>query len=316
MVRKVYSSPRLKKPRDISGNLKMSIRDLKCGWKKKSLRLSLWAVVTICTYMTLGDIANAQDSWPLENPFSPVASFPRLRGEAKLTPTLVALRNGTLNGSTDYPPPYTVSPYNFSFSGSGSFFLDLMARFQLSRFSVRGYLEQREFSGHETTENKLHPRYANLTYYGVRVGGDVDVFLGNRSRVGFNYDHSFYGPSITLFNPLVTPSSVTAQPTPLLFQGPQSGTIGCHLIYNPVWDVFGTSAIFEGWAHWPIYGTALSDFELSGGLKWADTVLGSGSIQGGYRWTNISTQDLSNTVNGNLNASWGGVFGEVVYYYH
>ena len=307
----------MKKPRDISGNLKMSIRDLKCGWKKKSLRLSLWAVVTIFTYMTLGDIANAQDSWPLENPFSPVASFPRLRGEAKLTPTFVTLKNGSLdgNGNSAYPSDLSSSTYGFTFSGTDTFFLDLMAGFQLSRFSVRGYLEQREFSGRETTPIP-NDRFANLTYYGVRVGGDVDVFLGNRSRVGFNYDHSFYGPSITLFNPVPGTNTGGVQQTPLLFQGPQSGTIGCHLIYNPVWDVFGTSAIFEGWAHWPIYGTALSDFEVSGGLKWADTVLGSGSIQGGYRWTNISTQDLSNTVNGNLNASWGGVFGEVVYYYH
>jgi hypothetical protein len=309
----VYACSRLKKPRDISGNLIMLMCDLKCGWKKKSLRLSLWAVLMLLTYAHFPTSVNAQGSWPFENSFSPLASFPLLRGEAKLIPTFVTLKNGSLKGDIE-GTNLNLNPYGFTFSGTGTFFLDLMARLQLSRFSVRGYLEQREFAGVETMPT-VNDRSANLTYYGVRVGGDVDIFLGNRTRVGFNYDHSFYGPSITLFNRFLPVSNVSSQTTPLGLQGPESGTIGCHLIYNPVWDVFGTSAIFEGWAHWPIYGTALSDFEVSGGLKWADTVLGSGSIQGGYRWTNIITQDLSGTGNGNLNATWGGVFGEVVYYY-
>jgi hypothetical protein len=300
----------LKKPRDISGNLIMLMCDLKCGWKKKSLRLSLLAMLTLLTYTQLGMVANAQDSWPFENSFSPLASFPLLRGEAKVIPTFVTLQKSSINVNN------VKDTYNFigSFSGSSTFFLDLMARLQLSRFSVRGYLEQREFAGAGLINSDQ--RYANLTYYGVRVGGDIDIFLGNRTRVGFNFDQSFYGPVLNLFNPYTNGSeNLPAHVAPLVVQGPQSGTIGCHLIYNPVWDVFGTSAIFEGWAHWPIYGTALSDFEVSGGLKWADTVLGSGSIQAGYRWTNISTQDLSSTGNGNLNATWGGVFGEVVYYY-
>jgi hypothetical protein len=302
----VYACSRLKKPRDVSGNLIMSVHDSKCGWKKKSLRLSLWAVLMLLTYAHFPTSVKAQGSWPFENSFSPLASFPLLRGEAKITPTFVTMQKCSVSDNT-----YS-EPYSFSYSRNSSFFIDLMARLQLSRFSVRGYLEQREFDlGKENTTSRppIH-RYANLTYYGVRVGGDVDIFLGNRTRVGFNYDHSFYGPTVTLFD-----ANGTGTGPKLAIQGPESGTIGCHLIYNPVWDVFGTSAIFEGWAHWPIYGTALSDFEVSGGLKWADTVLGSGSIQGGYRWTNIITQDLSGTGNGNLNATWGGVFGEVVYYY-
>ena len=284
---------------------------LKCGWKKKSLKLSLWAVLTLLTYAQPGMVASAQDSWPFENPFSPLASFPLLRGEAKVIPTLVTLRKSSINVNNSVEG---TNNYVGSFAGGSTFFLDLMARLQLSRFSIRGHLEQREFAGvayFGTGTPTL--RHANLTYYGIRVGGDVDIFLGNRTRVGFNYDQSFYGPTFTVFNPNSIPSPNTNN-SPFSAQGPQSGTIGCHLIYNPVWDVFGTSAIFEGWAHWPIYGTALSDFEVSGGLKWADTVLGSGSIQGGYRWTNISTSDLSPGT-GNLNATWGGVFGEVVYYY-
>jgi hypothetical protein len=302
----VYACSRLKKPRDVSGNLVMSVHDSKCGWKKKSLRLSLWAVLMLLTYAHFPTSVNAQGSWPFENSFSPLASFPLLRGEAKITPTFVTMQKCSVSDNT-----YR-QPYSFSYSRNGSFFIDLMARLQLSRFSVRGYLEQREFDlGKENTTNPPQYRwYANLTYYGIRVGGDVDIFLGNRTRVGFNYDHSFYGPVVTLFD-----AKGNGEGPKLATQGPESGTIGCHLIYNPVWDVFGTSAIVEGWAHWPIYGTALSDFEVSGGLKWADTVLGSGSIQAGYRWTTIDTSDLS-AGNGNLNAKWGGVFGEVVYYYH
>ncbi|MGC8659743.1 MAG: hypothetical protein ACP5U1_11770 [Desulfomonilaceae bacterium] len=290
------------------------MRDPKCGWKKESLRFSILAVIAIVLFSQFGSVADAQESWPFDNPLSPVAVFPRLRGEAKLIPTLVSLRNGTVAGDNVSNPSDLAPSYGFTFSGTNSFFLDLMARLQLSRFSVRGYLEQREFAGRETIPNE-NDRYTNLTYYGIRVGGDVDVFLGNRSRVGFNYDHSFYGPDVTIFNSINLAYNLHQPQSPLKIQGPQSGTIGCHVIYNPVWNWLGTSAMVEAWAHWPIYGTSLSDFEFSGGLKWADTILGSGSIQGGYRWTTISTSDLS-PGNGRLDANWGGVFGEVVYYYH
>ncbi len=254
--------PEIEESRDISGNRATCKCFSKGGWMKKSVKVVLWATLTLLLLAQLGSVVNAQDFWPLENPFSPLASFPMLRGEAKLTPIFVSMQNGSISGVTKENGPTNV----FSFSGKNTFFLDLMARLQLSRFSARGYLEQREFSGHRTDSNEQ--RYANLTYYGFRMGGDVDIFLGNRTRVGFNYDHSFYGPTFTLFNP-----DGNGESSPLIIQGSESGTIGLHAVYNPVWDVFGMSAIAEGWAHWPIYGTSLSDYEVSGGLRWADTLL-------------------------------------------
>ena len=57
----------------------------------------------------------------------------------------------------------------------------------------------------------------------------------------------------------------------------------------------------------------LTDYQISGGLKWPDTVLGSFSVQAGYRSTSVSFSEDSK---GNVNATWDGVFGSISYYYH
>ena len=99
-----------------------------------------------------------------------------------------------------------------------------------------------------------------------------------------------------------------------------SGTIGAHAIYNPVWDIYGLGLVVEAWTHWPIFGTALTDYEISAGLKSSETVLGSFAVTAGYRWTSIGFTLKSFDYQGkegdvNASATWDGVFGSLVYYY-
>ncbi|MFH0958816.1 MAG: hypothetical protein V1897_08950 [Pseudomonadota bacterium] len=237
-------------------------------------------------------IVNAQDSWPLENSFSPLASFPLLRGEAKFSLFMPTLQNGEFEDrhkvKRDLKSFYNIKP-------SDTPFTDIMVRFQLGRFSSRTHYEWKEFfAGNGASSDRA------IDFSGFRQGFDVDIFLGNKSRVGFNIDCSFYGPVFTVIDNRVT--------------GPQhSWTTGIHGLYNPTWNIFGMSAVAEAWARWPIGGTSVTDYQVSGGLKWPDTVLGSFSIQVGYRSTSLSFAENSK---GNVNATWDGVFGSISYYYH
>jgi hypothetical protein len=285
--------------------------DSKRGWMKKSLRNVLWVALLLlifAQFMTTN--VNAQDLWPLENPFSPLASFPLLRGEAKFTANAPSLRSGYFHAKRPNKDLDKDLDKDYKMTGSGDFgdvFLDLMVRFQLGRFSTRTYFEKRMFSG-TRLETDGYPAYATLDYWGWGLGGDVDIFLGNKSRVGFNIDQSFYGPKFTAYRPWGDPSEA-----PYELNGPWSTTIGVHAVYNPTWNIFGMSAIGEAWLRWPIYGTSVTDYKFSGGLKWPETVLGSFSLQGGYRSTSI---DFSELYRGSVSATWGGAFAEISYYYH
>ncbi len=263
----------------------------KRGCKRKSLIVVFSAMLILISSSQFVVIVNAQDPWPLENPFSPLASFPLLRGEAKFSLFIPTLQKGEFEDSNKEKRDLK-SFYNINVADS--LFTDVMVRFQLGRFSSRTHYEWREFfSG-----NGPGPERA-IDFSGVRQGFDVDIFLGNKSRVGFNIDCSFYGPVFTVIN-----NRVTGQQ--------HSWTTGIHGLYNPTWNIFGMSAIAEAWARWPIGGTSVTDYQVSGGLKWPDTVLGSFSVQAGYRSTSVSFSEDSK---GNVNATWDGVFGSISYYY-
>ena len=284
----------------------MPMTESKRGCKKKSLIVVFLAMLILISGAQFVTIVNAQDSWPLENPFSPLASFPLLRGEVKFAVFVPTLQNGEFERSSDKVKTDLKSFYKIK--GGDAVFLDFMTRFQLGRFSSRTYFERREFLGNRVVEAGTNADAA-LDYWGWRQGGDVDIFLGNKSRVGFNIDYSFYGPVFTIFKD--TGSSSTP---PLKIKGPnQSWTLGAHAVYNPTWNIFGMSAVAEAWARWPIGGTSVTDYQVSGGLKWPDTVLGSFSVQAGYRSTSVSFSEDSK---GNVNATWDGVFGSISYYYH
>lgn len=271
-------------------------------WLKK---LPVVVVATTFIMITCGQLSSvkAEDLWPLnDNPLSPLSYFPVLRGEVKFAVFVPTLQNGEFEG-TDKVKKDMKSFYKIK--GGDTPFVDFMTRFQLGRFSSRTYFERREFLGHRVEGGSTSD--AALDYWGWREGFDIDIFLGNKSRVGLNIDYSFYGPVFTVFRP------GGGNTTPARVSGPQqSWTIGVHGLYNPVRNLLGMSAVAEFWARWPIGGTLVTDYEVSGGLKSPDTVLGSFSVQAGYRSTSISFSEQSQ---GNVNATWDGVFGQISYYY-
>jgi hypothetical protein len=281
--------------------------DSKCWRKKKSQRLFLFAALAFLIFSELVTVVKAQDFWPLENPFVPFLSFPQLRGEAKLTVINAQIQSGYFTNARQEGKTYNFRDFFHSYD-QPNVFLDCMLKAQLGRFSSRTYYEFRGFSGEFVRTPTVSDRI-NLEYAGYRQGADVDIFLGNKSRVGFNIDFSFYGPKLRMY--------LSDSPDQSLeFSGPQySGTIGAHAVYNPVWNIYGMSLIAEAWAHWPISGTSLTDYEISGGLKSAETVLGSIAVQAGYRWTSIDFSNYEHTYSDRVNVSWGGVFGSLVYYY-
>jgi hypothetical protein len=268
----------------------------KSGRFKECIAVTLMVLIilTVCAQFKS---AHAQDLWPLDdNPLSPLSYFPLLRGEAKVAVFAPTFKSGYFEGPNS--PKRDLKTY-YKIQGGDAVFLDSMVRFQLGRFSSRTYYEWREFlAGDRSARNVA------IDYSGIRQGFDVDIFLGNKSRVGFNIDCSFYGPKFSVLDD---------DDTPLRVNGPQnSWTIGVHGLYNPVWNLFGMSAVAEAWARWPVAGTLLTDYEVSGGLKSPETVLGSFSVQAGYRSTSISFSGKSQV---NVNATWDGVFGQISYYY-
>jgi len=155
---------------------------------------------------------------------------------------------------------------------------------------------------------------ARFEYTGLRLGGDLDVVQWGRSRVGVNMDYDLYVPDFRASINETTRFSPGKQ-----INGTSALTLGVHAVYNPTFNLYGISSVGEVRARWPILGTEITDWEVSAGLKSAETALGSVALRGGYRRTNIEFYDTE-TYNGagvstEFNAAIGGWFGEMVYYY-
>jgi hypothetical protein len=212
------------------------------------------------------------------NAWSPLTWFPTIEGDVKARLIWVNIASGSFSGIS---VPGSVS------EGGGlqttfhmnkeELFLDSMVRFQLSRLSVRVSYEQRDFAGFR----QPGLAEARVTYSGLRLGGDFDVIQWNRTRVGIDVDYDFFVP--TFFFPLAPPANRVAR-----FTGPNAMTLGFHAIYNPLRTIFGASPIVEFRARWPIQGTQVTDWEISGGLASASTLMGSFSLKAGYRNTQVA----------------------------
>lgn len=253
------------------------------------------------------------DSW------SPLAWFPSVEGDVKARLIWVNIGGGSFSGISF---PGSVS------EGGGlqstfhlnkeELFLDSMVRFQLSRVSVRVGYEQRDFAGYR------QPGLAEtrVSYSGLRLGGDFDVLLWNRTRLGIDMDYDFYVPTFSF--PLLPANNRVAH-----FSGNNAITLGFHAIFNPVRTIFGASAIAEVRGRWPIQGTQVTDWEISGGVASASTVMGSFSLKAGYRNTQIAydarsittapvsplDQSAVSILNPRFDVVFDGWFAEFAFYY-
>jgi hypothetical protein len=190
-----------------------------------------------------------------------------------------------------------------------------MVRVQISRLSVRAAYEQRDFAGFRTSGLGE----ARITYSGLRLGWDLDVIQWNRTRLGIDMDYDVFTPKFTY------PSPVARNPM-ARFTGSNALTLGFHAIYNPLRTFWGASPIVEVRARWPIQGSQVTDWEISGGVASPSTLMGSFSLTAGYRNTCLSysaaeaiTAGTSTfavaTTNPRFEAVFDGWFAEFAFYY-
>jgi hypothetical protein len=257
--------------------------------------------------------AVAQDFHGLLDAFSPFFSFPRLEAEARVTPIWTYL----LYGKVSVPGQQLTWDLKDDFALEPNvLFLDSMVRIQIGRLSFRTHYNVRDYKGSTPVTNLPNRPFAEarFDYSGLRLGGDFDVLQWGRSRVGVNMDYDLYSPTFTASINQANPASAGKQ-----ISGAAALTLGMHLVYNPTFNLYGISAVGEARARWPISGTEVTDWEVSGGLKSAETALGSVALRSGYRRTSIEFHDTEvyNNVGAStvFDAAIGGWFGELVYYY-
>jgi hypothetical protein len=265
----------------------------------------------------------AQDFPGLANPFSPLFSFPPLQAEAK--GSLIWMR--LLKGKE------VAGNQTFDFRGfwgmdSGAMFLDSLVRLQVGPFSARLHQSMRYFKGDRGfTPNLAAFGVAAFDYTGLRIGGDFDVLRWNRSRIGIDMDYDLYHPQLSVTSFLQPPPGV-APPVSgaIILTGPTALTVGFHVVYNPSYNLYGFSPVAEGRARWSILGSEVTDWQVAGGLKSPETVIGTMALQFGYRQTTVGFKDWGfvplavtgtpqGPVRAQIDVTMGGWFGELVYYY-
>jgi hypothetical protein len=282
-----------------------------------SLRLLFRSASNVAAIVCLGVIlsltgiqsASAQsfgwfDSW------SPLVWYPSLEGDAKVRLMWVGIGEGSFAGTSVPGSVQDGGGLRSTFHmNQEEFFLDSMVRVQISRISVRAAYEQRDFSGFRAAGLGE----ARITYSGLRLGGDLDIIQWNRTRFGLNMDYDLFTPNFRY------PSLVSRNPI-ARFSGPNALTLGVHAIYNPIRTFWGASPIIEVRARWPIQGSQVTDWEVSGGLASPTTLMGSFSLTAGYRSTRLGYNAAEvvsavTTMNPRFEGVFNGWFAEFAFYY-
>ncbi|MFC1834569.1 hypothetical protein ACFL2Q_07530 [Thermodesulfobacteriota bacterium] len=243
--------------------------------------------------------------------YSPFLKWPDLYGEVRLRPILVQISSGK-NSLPSRGFSWDLRE-DFGFD-EPRLFVDTMIRWQVGRISFRTHLEFREFTGNaDLIGTSASPRpVPRFEYTGFRFGGEFDIFQRNLTRVGLNIDYE-------IFQGIFTESIRTSGGGKKISEsGPI--TIGAHAVFSPQAHYYGVSGIVEGRARWSIHGGVnVTDWEVSAGIRSAETFLGSCALKGGFRQTHLEFRDhqMWNGVNvpGRFEAVLDGWFGELVYYY-
>jgi len=232
--------------------------------------------------------------------FSPMVWLPTLEAEATVRGSWVNLGNGSLTGLSGG------SLRDHFKLNQTAFFVDTTVRLQLGRFSVRGTYEPRDLAAFVPVFPGPDIE-ARFSYSGIRIGGDLDIIQWNRTRVGMDIDYDLYSPQFTF--PILNAFRART------LRGENAFTMGFHVTYNPLRTLFGLSAIAQFKARWPISGTQVTDWEVSGGLASPTTVIGSWSLQSGYRNTQISFNDYRGLPHPRFDGTIQCWFTELAYYY-
>lgn len=251
----------------------------------------------------------AQAFYGLTDISSPLVFIPHLQGELQVKPIWVRIESG----QQTLPSVGTAWNLRNQFGlDETPLFVDIMCRFQISRFSLRIVYEIRDFVGKKKVVDRPDQpeAEARFSYTGIRLGGDFDIFQRYKTRVGMNMDYDLFPP---IFNEAV--QTIGGKK----ISGPAALTLGIHAVYNPITNFYGLSPVVEARVSWPILGTEVTDLELAIGVKAPETVLGSLALKGGYRRTNVEFKDRQMfngvPVSTGFDAIMRGWFAELAYYY-
>jgi len=239
------------------------------------------------------------------NPISPYLPFvylPTLQGEVRATALYVDLDGGKEIVYRTYEPPQVWGLKDDFNMAKPMIVFDTMVRLTAGPFSCRIHYEPRAFLGVSRYPGETIKSSARLEYSGVRLGGDIDLFRRNGSRVGIDLDYDLYHP---VFTEGIRTSGGK------IVEGEAAMTLGVHADYNPAWLYYGMNPIFDVYFRWPMLGTQITDLRIAAGVSFPELVLGTWALKIGYRKTNLDFRDSS----GRLEATFGGVFAELAYYY-
>ncbi len=235
--------------------------------------------------------------------FSPLVWFPTLEGEVKVRPIVVHIGGGTLSAAV--PSDLGGSLRDTFKLNQSELFLDTTVRLQLSRLSIRGTYEPRDFASYRS-DSVTYPAQARLSYSGIALGVDFDIIQWNRTRLGIDLDYNLFSPTFTY------PRAGSGW---IKLSGQNAGTLGFHASYNPLKTLWGLSAIAELRARWPISDTQVTDWEIAAGVASPNTVIGSWSLMAGYRNTRLSFKQDRGQERPCFDGTFDGWFGQLVYYY-
>jgi hypothetical protein len=288
-----------------------------------SLRLLVRAVARIAALGCVGVIlclAGIQSSTAQSlgwfDSLSSLVWYPSVEGDAKARLMWVGIGEGSFSGTSLPGSVQEGGGLRGTFNlNKEEFFIDSMVRLQIGRFSARAAYEARDFVGFRAPGLGE----TRISYSGLRLGGDFDMLIWNRTRLGVDLDYDLYNPRF------VYPSLVSGNPN-AKFSGPNALTLGVHAICNPLRTIWGASPIVEARARWPIQGSQVKDWEISGGVASPATLMGSFSLTAGYRNTRLSYSAAEaitsvtptsavTTTNPRLETVFDGWFAEFAFYY-
>ncbi len=195
--------------------------------------------------------------------------------------------------------------------------MEAMFRLQFSRFSVRLHITSK-LSDYSLPESLIAPGPPAWNQFGFsdpnsgvryRLGGDLDLVLMMRSRLGVCLDYDLDSP---FFKAFVGPVGGLNQVQSI--QGQPALTLGTYAVFNPAFSWCRYSVILEARGRWPVSDrTKVTEYEFAGGIKTPETGLGSLALRGGYRNTQVDM--WGGNFNREVQFQWSGWFGELVYYY-
>ena len=246
-------------------------------------------------------------------PYLPFVYLPTLQAEVRATPIYMELSGGKeivyefVDGGTQPSSEHGLKDY-FNMTKSDALF-DAMVRLTAGPVSLRLHYDSRTFVGVGRNSDLIYS-VARLEYSGIRLGGDIDLFRWNGSRVGIDFDYDVYHPIFS--------ESFTAWPIDQvtkagkIIEGEAAMTIGIHGEYSPTFTYYGMNPVFDANIRFPLRETKVTDFRVGAGVRFLETVLGTWALKLGYRRTNL---DFRESLVGRVETTFGGFFGELAYYY-